>query len=46
MRQSVGVWAAKMLGDAPLAFDAVRVVFVTWLGMAGLVGLGPAARIT
>ncbi len=45
-----GMGAAPMggkgAGDAPLACDAVQVVFVTWLGMAGLVGVGSAARIT
>ena len=41
-----GCVGGKDAGDAPSARDAVQVVFVTWLGMAGLVGLGPAARIT
>ena len=41
-----GCVGSKDAGDAPLACDAVQVVFVTWLGMAGHVGVGPAARIT
>ena len=41
-----GCVGGKDAGDAPLACDAVQVVFVTWLGMAGRVGNGPAARIT
>ena len=41
-----GCVGGKDAGDAPLACDAVQVVFVTWLGMAGLVGVGPAAQIT
>ena len=41
-----GCVGGKGAGDAPSARDAVQVVFVTWLGMAGLVGVGPAAQIT
>ena len=41
-----GCVGSKDAGDSPLACDAVQVVFVTWLGMAGRVGHGPAARIT
>ena len=41
-----GCVGSKDAGDSPLACDAVQVVFVTWLGMAGHVGVGPAARIT
>ena len=41
-----GCVGSEDAGDAPLACDAVQVVFVTWLGMAGHVGVGPAARIT
>ena len=41
-----GCVGGKGAGDAPMGFDAVRVVFVTWLGIFGHVGCGSAARIT
>ena len=41
-----GCVGSEDAGDAPLVRDAVQVVSVTWLGMAGLVGLGAAAVIT
>ena len=41
-----GCVVGKDAGDAPMAFDAVRVVFVTWFGISGHVGCGSAARIT
>ena len=45
-RQKRGCVGSEDAGDAPLVRDAVQVVSVTWLGMAGLVGRGSAARIT
>ena len=39
-----GCVGSEDAGDAPLVRDAVQVASVTWLGMAGLVGLGARRR--